>query len=242
MLTPSPKLIFPNVNQARLELPTDRLPGGSCLAHWKRWQEKQCEDAIFQKTSCASEFFSQIPFLCLYFFSTPSFHLFIGRRHWSGSSRRSWWKSCGLTSPTGRCPTKMIVHLLLFSSFHKFEDMNKDPSPLTIIQQERERMGKENKLITAHIIWNLFGLFRGFGGFEGHQSLHVCMLWDHSHTTGQLPLLRAQCHCCISCRCQRSCKVSADPGEVWQWCQGLCTGRLVDYINQDYCACIANLT
>lgn len=116
---------------------------------------------------------------------------------------------------------KDVSPTALLSSLDKFEDLTKEPSPLTIPHQERDRMGKENQLNTAHVIRNLFALFRGFGRFEGHHSLHALGSQPHNRaapparsTVSLLHQLHVSVHLQGCLQTHESC---------WQWLQGICS-------------------
>lgn len=215
MLTPSPKLIFPNVTQARIRLPIDRVHGGELPGTLKERQGKRWQGKVEWRCSFTENL------LCFWILlpNSISFSLLLLHSLFPplfSQEALKWKQEKGLVEELlPDLSYRKVSHqndvssTALVSSFDEFEDIKEHPSPLTITQQEREGMGKENKLNTAHITWNLFALFRGFGGFEGHQSLHLCMLWDHSHTT--VPLLH-QLH--VSVHLQGCLQVDES---CWQW-------------------------
>ena len=159
-----------------------------------------------RQASCASKFSSQIPFLHLCFFCPPSSSLLAGGTE-GGTGEGDSGRAAELPDLSYRKVShqKDVLSTALASSFDEFEEMKEGSSALTITQQERKGKGKENKrkeskLNTAHTISKvkLFALFRSVVGFQGHQSLHLCTLWDHNHHH-RAALLGAQCHCFINC-------------------------------------------
>lgn len=84
-------------------------------------------------------------------------HSLLPPLYWQEALKWEWEKELVEEPPPDLSYRKVshqndVSSTALVSSFDEFEDMKEDPSPLTIIQQKREGIGKENKLNTAHII------------------------------------------------------------------------------------------
>lgn len=185
-----------------LQLPTGRVHGRDCLAHWKTGQGEDLWSCRFPGK------------LIVLLNSPPKFHSIVSTS--SALSPSSSLLAGGTQTGSAEADDKRVVELpdlshrkvsrqidvsstVPFSS-SEVQEIKEDPCPLTIIQKEREGEERQAEPCTHSLNCKIY--LHGLKVSGDFKATTLCIS-AHSGitatTTGQPLLLRAKCYFCTKC-------------------------------------------
>lgn len=154
--------------------------------HWKRWQGKEVQRMMFSRRPLVLLNSSKYHSFVSASSALPTSSSLFAEGTESGNSRRGWWKSCSLTFLQEGVPPKWCS-INLLSSFDKFEQRPFSTHHHSA-EKRKDGRGKQAEHCTCNLkffctVQRIWGIWRPPASYH----LHLCMLWDHSHTTGHPP-------------------------------------------------------